>query len=47
MEELRLSSEKEGVTKDVFAGVLTGLMEAVHVELSDEAVDVTVPEKFR
>lgn len=46
MEDLRLSSQKEGVTEDIFAGILAGLMEAVHVELSDEAVNVSVPEIF-
>ena len=44
MEDLGLSSQEEGVAEDVFAGVLAALVEAVHVELADEGVDVAVPE---
>ena len=44
MENLRLSLEEEGVTEDIFAGVLATLVEAVHVELPDERVDVSVSE---
>lgn len=46
MEKLRLSPQEEGMTKDVFTGVLAGLMESVHVKLSDEAIDVPMTEEF-
>lgn len=35
------------MTKDIFAGIFTGLVEAIHIELSDEAVNVPVPKIFR
>lgn len=47
MEDLRLSPQEKGVTKDIFAGIFAGLMEAVHIELPDEAVNVPMPEIFR
>lgn len=34
------------MTEDIFAGVFAGLVEAVHVELSDEAIDIPVSEEF-
>lgn len=37
---------KEGVAEDVLGGLLAGLVEAVHVELPDEAVDVAVSEEL-
>jgi hypothetical protein len=46
VEKMSMPSEEIGMTKDVFAGVLTGLVESIHVELPDEAVDVPVPEEF-
>jgi hypothetical protein len=46
VEDLWLSAQEEGVAEDVFAGVFAALMEAVHVELADEGVDVAVPEVF-
>lgn len=46
MEDLRLPSQEKGVTKDIFAGILAGLMEAIHIELPDEAVNVPMPEIF-
>lgn len=32
------------MTEDIFGGILAGLVEAVHVELAYEAVDVSVAE---
>lgn len=46
VEDLRLSTEEEGMAEDVFAGVLATLVKAVHVELSNEGVDVSVPKVF-
>jgi hypothetical protein len=46
VEELRLSPLEEGMAEDVFGGVFSAFVEAVHVELSDEGVDVAVPEVF-
>ena len=45
-EEMGLTTEEEGVAEDILAGILAGLVEAVHVELPDEAIDVPVPEEF-
>lgn len=47
MEDLGLSPQEKGMTKDIFAGILAGLMEAIHIELPDEAVNVPVPKIFR
>lgn len=38
---------KVGMAEDVPGGFLPGLVEPVHVELPDEAVDVPVAEIFR
>jgi len=46
MEDLRLSPEKEGVTEYVFAWIFAWLVKSIHVELSDEAVDVSVSKIF-
>ena len=34
------------MAEDVFAWVFATLMEAVHVELPNEGVDISVPEEF-
>lgn len=46
VEDLGLSSQEERMTEDVFAGVFATLVEAVHIELSNEGVDVAVSEVF-
>jgi len=43
---MSLSSHEEGMTEDVFAGVFSGFVEAVHVKLSDEAVNIPMSEVF-
>ncbi len=45
-EEMGLAAEEEGVAEDILAGILAGLVEAVHIELPDEAIDVPVSEVF-
>jgi hypothetical protein len=45
LEEVRVSSKERGMGKDVFGGILARLVEPVHVELTDETVDVLVPEE--
>jgi hypothetical protein len=44
MEDIGLPPEKVRVAKNVFAGVFAAFVEAVHIELPDEGVDVPVPE---
>ena len=44
VQDLGLSAEEEGMTEDVLAGVFAAFVEAVHVELADEGVDVAVAE---
>jgi len=44
VEEGGLPPEEEGVAEDVLGGVFATLVEAVHVELADEGVDVPVAE---
>ena len=34
------------MAEDAFGVLLTGLVEAIHVELSDEAIDLVVPEEL-
>lgn len=46
MEELRMAFEEVAVAKNIFGGLLSRFMEAIHVELAYEAVDVPVPEVF-
>ena len=46
MEDLLLSFQEEGMAENILAGVFATFVEAVHVELPDEGVDVTVPEVF-
>lgn len=46
MENMWLPSQEIGVTENVFAGVFAAFVEAVHIELSDERVDVSVSEVF-
>lgn len=46
VKDLGLSSQEERMTEDVLAGVFATLVEAVHVELSNERVDVAVSEVF-
>ncbi len=38
-----MTLEEMGVAKYIFGGILAALMEAVHVELSNEAVDISMP----
>ena len=45
-EEMGLAAEEEGVAEDIFAGILAGFVEAIHVELPDEAIDIPMPEIF-
>lgn len=40
-------SEKEGMAKDALGVISSGLMEAIHVELANEAVDLVVAEIAR
>lgn len=47
MEYLGLAAEEERMTKDVLAGVFATLVEAVHVELADKRVYISVPEVLR
>jgi hypothetical protein len=44
VEDVGLAAEEEGVAEDVFAGVFAAFVEAVHVELADEGVDVAMAE---
>ena len=44
MEEVSMSPDEEGVAEDVFAGIFAAFVEAVHVELADEGVDVAMAE---
>lgn len=46
MQNLRLPPQEKGMTKNIFAGVLAALVEAVHVELPNEGVDISMPEVF-
>ena len=46
VEDLRLPSKEVWVTEDVFAGVFATFVEAIHVKLSDERVDISVSEVF-
>ena len=46
MEDLRLPSEEVWVTEDVLAGVFATFVEAIHVKLSYERVDISVSEVF-
>lgn len=46
IKKVRSILDEVGMRKDVFGGLLSGLVEAVHVELPDEAVDISVPEVF-
>ena len=46
MQKLRVSSEEEGMAENIFTGIFTRLMEAVHVELSDETVDIPMSEEL-
>lgn len=41
-----MTSDEIGVTENIFTGVFTTLVEAVHVQLSDERVDISVSEIF-
>ena len=41
-----LAAEEERVAEDIFAWILAWFMEAVHVELPNEAVDIAVPKVF-
>jgi hypothetical protein len=43
---LRLRPQEERMGEDVLGGILARLVKAVHVELSNEAVDVAVPEEL-
>ena len=46
MKGLGLSSEEEWMAEDIFTRIFTTFMEAVHVELSNERVDVAMSEVF-
>ena len=46
MEQLGLTSQEVWMTEDIFARVFPAFVEAVHVELSDEGVYITVSEVF-
>lgn len=46
MKNLRLPTQEEGVAEDIFAGVLATLVEAIHVKLTNEGVDIAVSEVF-
>ena len=46
MQDLRLSFKEVWMTEDIFTGIFTAFVEAVHVELSYERVDISVPEVF-
>jgi hypothetical protein len=41
-----MSPQEARMAEDIFAGILARLMEAVHVELPNEAIDIPVPEEF-
>lgn len=44
---LRLVLLKKGMTENVLGGLFPGLVESIHIQLPNEAVDVPVPEVFR
>lgn len=46
MQDLRLPPQEKGMTENVLARVLAALMEAIHVELPNEGVDISMPEVF-
>ncbi len=46
VQDLWLPAEEEGMAEDVFAGVFSTFVKAVHVELANERVDVAVSEVF-
>lgn len=45
-EEMWLAAEEERMAEDILAGILARFVEAIHVKLPNEAVDVAVPEVF-
>jgi hypothetical protein len=45
-EDVSLPFEEVWMAEDIFAGILTTLVEAVHVELANEGVDVAMSEIF-
>lgn len=47
MEDIGLPSEKVRMAEYIFGWIFATLMEAVHVELADEGVDVSVSEVAR
>lgn len=46
MKDLWLSAEEEGMAEDIFAGIFAAFMEAIHIELANEGVDIAVAEVF-
>ena len=46
MKDLRLSFQEKGMTEDIFARVFATFVEAVHVELTYEGVDIAVAKVF-
>lgn len=46
VEEIGMSALEKGVTEDILGWVFAALVEAVHVKLTYEGVDVTVSEVF-
>jgi hypothetical protein len=45
VERLRSVPVEEGMAEDAFGEFIAGLVEAIHVELPDEAVHLVVPEE--
>lgn len=43
-EEVRTVAVEEGVTEDTLSKLIARLVEAIHIELSDEAIHLTVTE---
>ena len=46
MQDVGLPSQKVRVAKNVFARVFAAFVKAIHIELSDERVDIPVPEEL-
>ena len=46
MQDLRLSFKEVWMTEDIFTGIFTAFVEAVHVELSYKRVDISMSEVF-
>lgn len=46
MQDVGLSSQEKRVAENILAWVFAALVEAIHVELADERIDVPVAEVF-